>query len=99
VGLTKILNQCIFQWAVLNSGQVAVAKTAALLDPQYEWAQDFDWDSLGLGCEAQMALTSTLIGSSDFSKRLDSVIGAAKAKLGSTLVIIIPSRRRLNANS
>lgn len=30
VQLTNILNQCIFQWAVLNGEQVAVAKAAAL---------------------------------------------------------------------
>lgn len=53
VELKNILNQCIFQWAVLNQEQVLVAKTAALLDKQYKWAQDWDWDALGRRCEGQ----------------------------------------------
>ncbi|PWY96628.1 fibronectin type III domain protein [Aspergillus sclerotioniger CBS 115572] len=83
VELSNILNQCIFQWAVLNSNQVAVTKAAALADPDYTWAGSYDWDSLGLGCDGQLARTRNLIAGDAFSKSLDSVIEAAKAKLGS----------------
>ncbi|THC88424.1 hypothetical protein EYZ11_012126 [Aspergillus tanneri] len=81
--LSNILNQCIFQWAVFNPNQVNAAKTAALADPKYAWAKTFDWDSLGLGCDGQLARTKKLIAGDAFSKSLDSVISAAKAKLGS----------------
>lgn len=80
VQLTNILNQCIFQWAVLNQEQVAVAKAVAFKEG-IDWAQDFDWDATGRGCEAQLELTKALIDSSTFSASIDSVINAAKAKL------------------
>ncbi|PYI01923.1 fibronectin type III domain protein [Aspergillus sclerotiicarbonarius CBS 121057] len=87
VELSNILNQCIFQWAVLNSNQVTVAKAAALTDPKFTWAGSYDWDSLGLGCDGQLARTKSLIAGDAFSKSLDSVISAAKAKLGSNGMI------------
>lgn len=87
--LSNILNQCIFQWAVLSSSQVIVAKLAALADSNYAWAKDFDWDSLGLGCDGQLARTRDLIAGDAFSNSLDAVISAAKAKLGSELVIML----------
>ncbi|KAL4983900.1 fibronectin type III domain protein [Aspergillus falconensis] len=80
--LTNILNQCIFQWAALNSDQVAVAKAAVLADPDYAWLKDFDWDSTGRGCDGQLARTENIIKGVAFSKKLDSVIAAAKRKLG-----------------
>ncbi|KAF4166807.1 hypothetical protein CNMCM6936_005969 [Aspergillus lentulus] len=79
--LSKILNQCIFQWAVLNSCQVMVAKAAALAE-DYKWAANFDWDSIGRGCEGQLARTKGIIAGDAFSRSLDSVIAAAKIKLG-----------------
>lgn len=80
VQLTNILNQCIFQWAVLNGEQVAVAKAAALKEG-IDWAQDFDWDATGRGCEAQLEHTQELIDSSSFSSSIDSVINSAQKKL------------------
>ncbi|KAF3392625.1 hypothetical protein F1880_008918 [Penicillium rolfsii] len=81
--LSKILNQCIFQWAVLNSDQVTLAKTAAIADADYAWAKSYDWDSLGIGCEGQLAHTNKIIASDSFKKSLDEVISAAKLKLSS----------------
>ena len=79
--LTKILNQCIYQWAVLNPNQVHVAKAAALANSEYGWANDMDWDSLGLGCEGQISHTWDIINSPEFSNRLAAVVTAAKTKL------------------
>ena len=81
--LSKILNQCIFQWAVLDACQVTLAKTAALADPDYAWAKSYDWDALGRGCDRQLARTREIIASDAFSKSLDEVISAAKLKLSS----------------
>ncbi|KAK2761656.1 hypothetical protein FQN54_001484 [Arachnomyces sp. PD_36] len=80
VELTNILNQCVFQWAVVNQEQVEVAKAAAF-DKEFAWAFDFDWDSLGRGCEAQLAHSRSLIDGEDFSKKLDEVLEATKPKL------------------
>lgn len=84
--LTSILNQCVFQWAVLNANQVKTAKAASQLDPKFAWASSVDWDSLGVGCAGQLAQTQAIIEGSEFSKSLDSVISAAKSKLASELV-------------
>ncbi|EPS26948.1 hypothetical protein PDE_01888 [Penicillium oxalicum 114-2] len=81
--LTSILNQCVFQWAVLNANQVKTAKAASQLDPKFAWASSVDWDSLGVGCAGQLAQTQAIIEGSEFSKSLDSVISAAKSKLAS----------------
>lgn len=81
--LSKLLNQCIFQWAVLNAGQVALAKAAAFANSDYTWAKSYDWDALGLGCDGQLARTKQLIASDAFSRSLDEVISAAKLKLSS----------------
>lgn len=80
VELVNILNQCIYQWAVLNKDQVAIAKGAAF-DKKYDWASGVDWDSLGRGCTAQLDHTQSLIDSSTFSSNIDAVLKAAKAKL------------------
>lgn len=86
----KVLNKCIFQWAVLNKDQVAVAKLLAL-DRNFAWAKDYDWDLLGLTCEEQLDRTRSIIDSGEFSKDLDTLINAAKAKLASELVNNYPS--------
>jgi hypothetical protein len=86
--LSNILNQCIFQWAVVNSEQVMVAKAAALADKDYKWAADFDWDRIGRGCEGQLARSKGIIAGDAFSRSLDSVIAAAKKKLGPESVTI-----------
>ncbi|OAR01499.1 hypothetical protein LLEC1_05006 [Akanthomyces lecanii] len=78
--LVKILNKCIFQWAVLNKDQVAVAKLLAL-DRNFAWAKDYDWDLLGLTCEEQLDRTRSIIDSDSFRNDLDTLIQAAKAKL------------------
>jgi hypothetical protein len=88
VELSNILNQCIFQWAVLTSAHVMEAKTAALA-LNYIWALDYDWDKLSRGCDGQLARTKQLIAGNAFSKSLDSVISVTKAKLGSELVTIL----------
>jgi hypothetical protein len=81
VELVNILNQCIFQWAVLNSAQVNIGKIASEFDKKYEWAAGLDWDALGRGCAGQLKRTGSLIASESFSKSLDSVLDAAKKKL------------------
>jgi hypothetical protein len=87
--LSKILNQCIFQWAVFNSDQVTKAKTAALANPEYSWAKSYDWDALGRGCAGQLTRTKNIIASAGFSKSLDQVISAAKLKLSSEWVLLV----------
>jgi hypothetical protein len=68
---------------------VIITKLAALVDPNYAWAKDFDWDSLGLCYDGQLAHTRDLITGDAFSNSLDAIISAAKAKLGSELVIML----------
>lgn len=75
-----ILNQCIFQWAVLSESQVTVAKLAAL-SKKLDWASDYDWDALGRGCDAQLDRSQAIIYSPQFGSSLDSVVSAAKGKL------------------
>ncbi|KAG2019298.1 hypothetical protein GB937_005212 [Aspergillus fischeri] len=79
--LSSILNQCIFGWAALAPETVKSAKEAALKHPEFAWAANFDWDSLGHGCEKQLARTRDIIAGDTFSRSLDSVIEAAKKKL------------------
>ncbi|RYP12542.1 hypothetical protein DL765_007244 [Monosporascus sp. GIB2] len=79
--LLHVLNQCVFQWGVLNWEQVALAKTAATVDKEYQWAKDVDWDSLGHGCDAQLDRTESIINSDALSSNIDKVLDAAKAKL------------------
>ncbi|KAE8332768.1 fibronectin type III domain protein [Aspergillus sergii] len=81
--LSNILNQCIFQWSALKAVEVNEAKTVALANQDYTWAETFDWDSLGYGCEGQLTRTRNIIDGDAFSIRLDSVIEAAKEKLAS----------------
>ncbi|OJI89883.1 hypothetical protein ASPTUDRAFT_79749 [Aspergillus tubingensis CBS 134.48] len=85
--LSNILNQCIYQWAVLNHTQVLVAKAAALANLEYGWMADIDWDALARGCDGQLEHTNRLINGDAFSKSLDNVIAAAKKKLGSNGMI------------
>ncbi|GKT51238.1 uncharacterized protein ColSpa_11419 [Colletotrichum spaethianum] len=80
VQLLEILNQCIFQWGVLSESQVLIAKAAAL-EKQLDWAIDYDWDKLALGCEGQLAESGRLIDSGTFAGNLDKVIAAAQSKL------------------
>ena len=88
--LSNILNQCIYQWAVLNPTQVLVAKAAALANLEYGWMADIDWDALARGCDGQLEHTNRLINGDAFSQSLDNVIAAAKKKLGSKWVPAIP---------
>ncbi|KAJ5475502.1 hypothetical protein N7539_007789 [Penicillium diatomitis] len=81
--LTKILNQCVFQWAVLNANQVNTAKAASKLDPKFALVSSVDWDSLGVGCAGQLARTQSIIDGDAFSESIDAVISAAKSKLAS----------------
>lgn len=79
--LTHILNQCIFQWGVFDSLQSVVATLTPLLEAGYEWAKGYDFMPLARGCLGQLAHTRDIVHSNDFSRRLDRVISAAKAKL------------------
>jgi hypothetical protein len=89
VELVNALNQCIYQWCVLNPEQVAVAKAAVLLEPKkYSWAEGFDFDALGRGCSEQLKRTGSLIDSDDFPKNLDNVITQAKNRLDIGCVFI-----------
>ncbi|KAL2062145.1 hypothetical protein VTL71DRAFT_6411 [Oculimacula yallundae] len=82
VELTNILNQCIFQWAVLTPIQTLEAKGIIKVDPAYKFLKFLDISVYGRGCEGQMDVSQALIDGSEFSASLDSVISAAKAKLG-----------------
>jgi len=75
------LNQCIFQWAVLNKEQEIIGKIASLADERFEWAADFDWEALARGCDGQLDHTKEIIDSEAFSASIDAVINAAKGKL------------------
>jgi hypothetical protein len=75
------LNQCVFQWAVFNWEQVAVADVASEFDSKYDWAEGYDFQALGRGCAVQLNRTENLIASSDFGDSLDAVLSAAQAKL------------------
>ncbi|KAL6229677.1 SGNH hydrolase-type esterase domain-containing protein [Aspergillus navahoensis] len=83
--LSNILNQCIFQWAVVNTLQVTVAKLDEIrkfiMGEKYSWSDIADWEVLGRGCDGQLDHTQSIIDSSDFSKNIDSVLEAAKGKL------------------
>lgn len=87
VELTKILNQCIFQWAVFNWEQVKVAQVQAALSRK-PWAKGYDFEPLGRGCEGQLSHTADMIASSSFTNSLDAVLSAAQAKLAEGFVAI-----------
>ncbi|EEP82612.1 predicted protein [Uncinocarpus reesii 1704] len=94
VELVNILNQCIYQWGVVNKAQVAIAKAEALKksqsdDGKFDWAKSFDWDALGRGCQGQLDHTQSLINSKAFSDKIDSVLKAAKAKLAKDGMIYV----------
>jgi hypothetical protein len=86
------LNQCIFQWGVINPTQASVAKAAANVNTKYSWISNIDWDKLALGCEAQLARSKQLIEDNAFSDKLDAVLSAAKSKLapGSVSSLYLP---------
>lgn len=67
-------------WATLNKEQVVAAEAAAL-EEDYEWAEDYDWETLGRGCAAQLQRSQSIISSSTFSASLDNVLTTAKLKL------------------
>lgn len=80
VQLLNILNQCIFQWAVLQSNQVELAKAIAIKEG-WDWAVDYNWNTLGLGCQKQLEISAEIIESNTFAESLDDVLSAAKTKL------------------
>ncbi|KAK2811108.1 hypothetical protein FQN50_002444 [Emmonsiellopsis sp. PD_5] len=80
VELVNILNQCIYQWAVLTEEQVKIAKAAALKGG-YDWAAGFEFDHLSRGCQGQLDYAQSLIEGDEFSQNIDKVLTAAKAKL------------------
>ena len=82
IELTNILNQCIFQWAVLKPIQVIQAKTIVEVDKAYDFLKSLDFSIYSRGCEGQMDVSQALIDGPAFSSSLDSIITAAKAKLG-----------------
>ena len=88
VELTKILNQCIFQWFAINEGEKLAAKAAILADditPGQEipaFIRDADWDAAARGCEGQLAYSESLIEEKTFRENLDAVLQAAIGKLG-----------------
>lgn len=86
VELTNVLNQCVYQLAVLNQEQVTVAK-AAVNTEEFAWAKDFDFDTLGRGCAGQLDHTASLVGGGPFSDSLDKVLSAAKGKLAKECVL------------
>ncbi|XMA20860.1 hypothetical protein WAI453_013651 [Rhynchosporium graminicola] len=81
IGLLEIMNQCIFQFAVLNAEQVIVAKYEAFTNKKFKFAEDFDFDAAGMGCEGQLEASRKLIDSPTFSSNLDALLQAAKNKL------------------
>lgn len=82
VELTNTLNQCIFQWAVLSTSQVIEAMIIVAEDDRFSFLDFLDMDVYGRGCEGQMDVSQALIDGPAFSSSLDSLISAAKAKLG-----------------
>lgn len=88
--LTKVLNQCIFQWAALTDSQFAAAKSTAE-GASGTWASFVDWSSLEksvtMGCDGQLKATEALIDGDDLSSKLDSVLDAAKEKLADEYVL------------
>lgn len=79
--LVNILNLCVYQVAALTQLQGVAAKTIALADTRFEWAGDFDWDSISRGCEAQLDRSRDIITSGEFSRKLNDIITKAKSKL------------------
>lgn len=65
---------------MLNPLQVTVAKLSALTN-EFSWAADYDWDTLGRGCDGQLQFSRDIIDSKDFSDGLDKIVDAAKKKL------------------
>ena len=80
--LTNILNQCVFQWAVLSQLQVIQANAIIAVDAAYHFLEGTDFGVYGRGCENQLDRSQAIIEGSVFSSAVDSVISAAKAKLG-----------------
>ena len=78
--LVDILNQCVFQIAVVDKEQVAAGKIAAKTK-EFKYFDKVDWDNLGRGCPGIIDLTTQLVRSDEFKGRLDKVLEAAKKKL------------------
>jgi hypothetical protein len=81
IGLTKILNQCIYQWFALTPDQAVLAELADYSEENWDWVDNFDFESAGIGCEAQLQTSEILAGGKEFAQTLDSLLWAAKAKL------------------
>ncbi|KAF5019289.1 hypothetical protein F66182_8707 [Fusarium sp. NRRL 66182] len=80
--LSHILNQCVFNWFVLNKSQATSIKLGKILEE--EWAQNLKIDEnlVSRGCERQLEISRDIIRNSDFDKNLDELLEAAKKKLG-----------------
>ncbi|KAJ3467994.1 hypothetical protein MRS44_005558 [Fusarium solani] len=77
--LTRVLNQCIFQWLAFNKAQAVLGFIAELR--KLKWAQGWDWIVNSRGCEGQLGVSQTIIESDAFAKRLDKMLADAKSKL------------------
>jgi hypothetical protein len=86
IGLLALLNICVFQMGVMSKEQAARAKLVAEVDRDYEWASDFDWDSISRTCEEQIANSRSLAISQTFNNNYDNVLTAAKKKLNNGYV-------------
>lgn len=73
---------------VMDKAQAEAAKLIAEVDKDYAWAKDFDWDSIGRGCEGQIQWSNSLATSQTFSNNLDDVLTAAKSKLANGYVLL-----------
>ncbi|KAH7006558.1 SGNH hydrolase-type esterase domain-containing protein [Fusarium venenatum] len=80
--LSNILNQCVFNWFVLNRNQASTVKLGKILEE--EWAQnlDIDADVVSRGCQKQLETSQKIIRNPDFDKSLDTLLEATKKKLG-----------------
>ena len=80
--LSNILNQCVFNWFVLNRNQASTIKLGKILEE--EWAQnlDVDVDVVSRGCQKQLETSQMIIRSPDFDHSLDTLLEATKKKLG-----------------
>ncbi|RYP41460.1 hypothetical protein DL768_010499 [Monosporascus sp. mg162] len=67
--------------------QVALAKTAAMVDKEYQWGKDVDRDRLGRGCDRQLDRSESVVKSEAFNSNVDKILDAAKAKRADDAVI------------
>lgn len=78
--LVDVLNQCIYQFGVLNKQQKLVTDIASQ-KKKYSWLKNFDLERMGRGCEAQLARSESIVASEESSSKLDGVLNVAKEKL------------------